>query len=54
MSKRIYLELQDARKLATVAAKTGISRDLLKKAAEGRIELSSSDQEKVVAALKTA
>ncbi len=51
MSKRIYLELQDSRKLASVASKTGISADLLKKAAAGKAELSPSDLEKVSAAL---
>ncbi len=54
MSKRIYLELKDSRKLALVARKTGISADLLKKAAEGRAELSASDLEKVSSALNVS
>ncbi len=53
MSKRIYQELQDARKLAVVARKTGISADLLKKAAKGQVELSAADQAKVSKALQS-
>ena len=52
MSKRIYVGLQDPRKLAAVARKTGISQDLLKKAAAGQIELSPSDLKKVSEALR--
>lgn len=51
MSKKIYVGLQDPRKLATVARETGISPDLLKKAAAGQVELSPSDLKKVSAAL---
>lgn len=53
MSKRIYQELQDPRKLVAVARKTGIPSDLLKKVAAGRAELSAADQEKVGKALQS-
>ncbi len=52
MSKRIYVGLQDPRKLAAVARKTGISTELLKQAAQGRAKLSDADQKKVAEALK--
>lgn len=54
MSKKIYVGLQDPRKRSLVARKTGISADTLKKAAEGRLKLSSSDLEKVAKALNVS
>lgn len=51
MSKRIYVGLEDPRKAAEVARKTGISLSRLQQAAAGKLELNSAELEKLTRAL---
>lgn len=47
MSKRIYFGIEDPRKAAEVARKTGISLSRLQQAAAGKLELSSAELDKL-------
>ena len=47
MSKRIYVGLEDPRKAAEVAKKTGIALSRLQQAAAGKLELSPAELDKV-------
>jgi len=53
MAKRIYVGLQDPRKAADVAKKTGIALSRLQQAAAGKLELSASELDKIGRVLQT-
>jgi len=52
MSKRIYVGLEDPRKVAEVAKKAGIDLSRLQQAAAGKLELSAAEHDKVTQALR--